>query len=129
MYSILSEFSSIIGYTIETIGVIIIVIGFLYAAFSVIHYQSKKTKEEVLRGFRYNIGQTMLLGLDFLVAGDIIRTVTVAHSITGVASLGLIVLIRTLLVFTIHLEVEGRWPWQAKSIQNKSKSDSASELI
>jgi uncharacterized membrane protein len=66
----------------------------------------------------------MLLGLDFLVAGDIIRTVTVARSISGVASLGLIVLIRTLLVFTIHLEVEGRWPWQTKPVHNKPKSDS-----
>ena len=54
----------------------------------------------------------MLLGLNFLVAGDIIRTVIVSHSISNVASLGLIVLIRTFLVFTIHLEVEGQWPWQ-----------------
>ncbi len=54
----------------------------------------------------------MLLGLEFLVAGDIIRTVVVANSISDVASLGLIVLIRTVLVFTIHLELEGRWPWQ-----------------
>jgi uncharacterized membrane protein len=65
----------------------------------------------------------MLLGLDFLVAGDIIRTVTVTHSITGVLSLGLIVLIRTLLVFTIHLEVEGRWPWQPKTAQKHVDPD------
>ncbi len=124
MFSILSEAGSIIGYTIEATGVIIIVIGFLYTTFSAIRYQSKKNREELLREFRHDIGQTMLLGLDFLVAGDIIRTVTVAHSISGVASLGLVVLIRTLLVFTIHLEVEGRWPWQTKPIQNKPKSDS-----
>lgn len=55
----------------------------------------------------------MLVGLEFLVAGDIIRTVVVIDTITDVASLGLVVVIRTVLVFTIHLEVEGHWPWQA----------------
>jgi uncharacterized membrane protein len=54
----------------------------------------------------------MMLGLEFLVAGDIIRTVLVAHSISDLLSLGLLVLIRTVLVFTIHLETEGHWPWQ-----------------
>ena len=123
MFSQLSETGSIIGYTIEATGVITIVVGFLYAAFSAVRHPSQINKEELLRGFRHDIGQTMLLGLDFLVAGDIIRTVTVAHSISGVASLGLIVLIRTLLVFTIHLEVEGRWPWQTKPVQDNSKTE------
>ena len=63
--------------------------------------------------FRREMGRAMLVGLEFLVAGDIIRTVVVTDTITGVASLGLVVLIRTVLVFTIHLEVEGHWPWQA----------------
>jgi len=69
----------------------------------------------------------MMLGLEFLVAGDIIRTVVVAHSITDVASLGLLVLIRTVLVFTIHLEVEGCWPWQpspARSTELRSDRNS-----
>ena len=56
--------------------------------------------------------------MEFLVAGDIIRTVVIAHSLAEVASLGMIVLIRTVLVFTIHLEVEGRWPWQPAPGQN-----------
>ena len=54
----------------------------------------------------------MLLGIDFLIVGDIIRTVIVSHSIFNVAILGLILLIRTVLALTIHLEVEGQWPWQ-----------------
>jgi uncharacterized membrane protein len=45
------------------------------------------------------------------VAGDIIRTVIVDHSIESILALGLVVLIRTVLVFTIHLEVHGNWPW------------------
>jgi uncharacterized membrane protein len=52
------------------------------------------------------------LGLEFLVAGDIIRTVVVAPTLENVVILGLIVLIRTFLSRALHLEVEGRWPWQ-----------------
>lgn len=124
MFRVLFETVSIIGYAIEMVGVIIIVVGLLYAAIYAIRNQSKIKREELLHEFRHNIGQTMLLGLDFLVAGDIIRTVIVSHSITDVASLGLIVLIRTVLVFTIHLEVEGQWPWQTKLIQNDQKNNS-----
>ncbi len=58
------------------------------------------------------MGRAMLIGLEFLVAGDIIRTVIVDHTLEDIAGLGLIVIIRTILVFTIHLELEGRWPWQ-----------------
>ena len=115
MLSHITEVGNTIGHIIEAIGVLIIVVGFLYGTFSVIRYQSKKSGEELLRGFRHDIKKTMMLGLDFLVAGDIIRTVTVGYSLTGVASLGLLVLVRTVLVFTIHLEVEGRWPWQPES--------------
>ncbi|MBN1142326.1 MAG: DUF1622 domain-containing protein [Deltaproteobacteria bacterium] len=117
MFQFLSEVASIIGFTIESTGVLIIVAGFFYSFWAAMRYRSQKSPEELLREFRHNVGQTMLLGLDFLVAGDIIRTVTVVHSLMGVASLGLIVLVRTLLVFTIHVEVEGQWPWKSKALE------------
>ena len=53
-----------------------------------------------------------MLGLEFLIAGDIIRTVIVAGTLESVAVLGMIILMRTFLSVTLHLEVEGRWPWQ-----------------
>ena len=62
--------------------------------------------------FRQTMGRAMLIGLDFLVAGDIIRTVVVDHTLEAVLGLGVIVVIRTILAFTIHLELEGQWPWQ-----------------
>ena len=66
--------------------------------------------------FRRQLGRSIILGLEFLIAGDIIRTVIVADTLTNVTILGLIILIRTFLSFTLHFEVEGRWPWQqAKS--------------
>jgi uncharacterized membrane protein len=104
---------SVTGYAIETVGVIFIVIGAIRATWRVLGQHAEANKEELYRRFRNEIASVMLVGLEFLVAGDIIRTVLVAHSMTDILSLGMIVLIRTVLVFTIHLEVEGRWPWRS----------------
>ena len=59
-------------------------------------------------------GRSIILGLEFLIAGDIIRTVVVADTLENVAILGLIILMRTFLSITLHLEIEGRWPWQSE---------------
>jgi uncharacterized membrane protein len=114
MINDLIKVAGTMGEVIELVGVLIIFLGFIYAFFSVFFIKREKNEERVL-AFRTLIKKNMLLGLDFLVAGDIIRTVTVDPSLTGVASLGFLVLIRTALVFTIHLEIEGHWPWQHKA--------------
>ena len=62
--------------------------------------------------FRQNLARSIILGLEFLIAGDIIRTVTVDQTLTGAAVLALIVLIRVTLSLTLQFEIEGRWPWQ-----------------
>lgn len=109
----ISSIGSLIGASIEWIGVLVIVVGFLIATIGAVRQILRDGKERILDEFRKQIKRDMLLGLDFMVAGDIIRTVTVEPSISGIASLGLLVLVRTVLVFTIHLELEGHWPWQA----------------
>lgn len=111
---------SSIAHTIEAVGVIIIAIGFIYAGISAIRYFRIKNRDTLINNFRMNIKTNMVLGLDFLVAGDIIRILTVNPTLSGVASLGLLVVIRTMLVFTIHLEVHGRWPWQGEEVHNRS---------
>jgi uncharacterized membrane protein len=62
--------------------------------------------------FRQQLGRAILLGLELLVAADIIRTVAVRPSLESVAVLGLIVLVRTFLSFAMEVEITGRWPWQ-----------------
>ena len=96
------------------IGVLVIVSGFVIALFRGV-YLKKRDGDGRFDVFRTSVKKYMLLGLDFLVAGDIIRTVTVDPSLSGTVSLGLLVIIRTMLVFTIHLEIEGHWPWQKKT--------------
>ena len=68
--------------------------------------------EPTYRDLRANLGRAILLGLEFLVAADIIGTVAVAPSFSNLGVLGLIVVIRTFLSFSLELEISGRWPWQ-----------------
>lgn len=64
------------------------------------------------RELRRTIGRSILLGLELLVAGDIIRTVAIAPTFTSVGVLAAIVAVRTFLSFTLEVEVTARWPWQ-----------------
>jgi uncharacterized membrane protein len=100
-----------IGETIDGAGVIVIIVGALLAfASAVIRLTRHET--DVYRRFREMLGRTILLGLELLVAGDIVRTVAAKPSLTSVAVLGAIVLIRTFLSFSLEVEITGRWPWQ-----------------
>jgi uncharacterized membrane protein len=66
----------------------------------------------VFRSFRQNLGRAIILGLELLVAADILRTITTEPTLRQVVVLGIIVLIRTFLSFSLEVELEGRWPWQ-----------------
>lgn len=66
----------------------------------------------VYRLYRQLLGRSILLGLELLVAADIIRTVAVTPTFESVGVLAIIVLIRTFLSFSLELEITGRWPWQ-----------------
>ncbi|MDQ0867436.1 DUF1622 domain-containing protein [Arthrobacter globiformis] len=69
-------------------------------------------RQSVYRQYRQLLGRSILLGLELLVAADIIRTVAVTPTFTSVGVLAVIVLIRTFLSFSLELEITGRWPWQ-----------------
>lgn len=103
---------STVGYAVETVGVVIIVMGITGATRRAFDKYSPDNRDGVFRSFRHEFAQSTLVGMDFLVAGDIIRTVIVSHTLNDILTLALLVAIRTVLVFTLHLELEGRWPWQ-----------------
>ena len=100
---------------VEIVGVIVIIFGALWATLKSVIASRAGNRAALYHDYRRKLGRSMMLGLEFLVAGDIIRTVIVAHTLEDIIGLGLIVIIRTILIFTIHLEVEGRWPWQQQS--------------
>jgi uncharacterized membrane protein len=98
---------------VEGIGVAILVVGVLAVlAVATVRVIRGNGLEPVYREARVILGRVLLLGIEVLVAGDIIRTVAIELTLTGVAELGGIVLIRTFLSWSIELETEGRWPWQ-----------------
>ncbi len=100
------------GYVVEAAGVLTIVVGAFLATWWFITRLRSMTKLEAYREFRSDVGRSILLGLEFLIAGDIIRTVTVTQTLESVGVLVVIVMIRAFLIVTLELEIEGRWPWQ-----------------
>ncbi|MFP2913075.1 DUF1622 domain-containing protein [Pyxidicoccus sp. 3LFB2] len=109
-----TEFVRLAARFFEASGVGVMVLGSLFAAVSVAVRHRGLPARQAYRKLRQNLGAAILLGLELLVAADIIRTVAEAPSLRQVLVLGLIVLIRTFLSFTLEVELEGRWPWQAE---------------
>ena len=103
------------GMAIDAAGVVVIVTG-AAVAFVIAAVRRSRRESDVYRCFRQQLGQTILLGLELLVAGDIVRTVAASPSLTSVAILAAIVLIRTFLSFSLEVEITGRWPWQKREI-------------
>jgi uncharacterized membrane protein len=113
MYMVVfKEILGVSGYLIEVAGVLVILFGCVYGTFRFLKACIQLPSEESYTEFRRNLSRSILLGLEFLIAGDIIRTVIVAATLQNISVLALIILIRTFLGITLHLEVEGRWPWQ-----------------
>lgn len=101
----------IIGTSVDGVGVCIVAGGAIVATARLIIRRMQRTGN-YYSFYRQDIGRAILLGLEFLIAGDIIRTVVVAPTMQNVAVLGLIVLIRTFLSLSLQLEIEGRLPWR-----------------
>ena len=99
---------------VEIVGTAIIVVG-SFGALAVFLFRMATgagSRETLVAAFRSNLGQSILLGLEFLVAADIINTVAVEPTVQSLIVLAGIVLIRTFLSFSLEVEIEGRWPWQ-----------------
>ncbi len=105
---------SVTGYAIEAVGVIVIVGGILIASVDFVR-RLRPDIDAAYQAYRRQLARSIILGLEFLIAGDIIRTVVVENTLENVAVLGLIILIRSFLSMALHLEIEGRWPWQKET--------------
>ena len=114
-----TEIISLTGYAIEAAGILVVVMGSCVSSVGFIRTFRDLPEGIAYRTLRRQLGRSIILGLEFLIAGDIIRTVVVADTLENVAVLGLIIVIRTFLSVTLHLEVEGRWPWQTEKHDSK----------
>lgn len=119
---VLNHLIETVGKTIDAVGVAVIAIGAVFAAVHVVILLRRRRSSRnqlldvdvnIYKAFRKQLGASILLGLEFLVAADIIRTVAVTPELKTIAVLAGIVLIRTFLSYTLELEITGYWPWQA----------------
>jgi uncharacterized membrane protein len=106
-----TEYVALAARVMEAGGIIVMLVGPLVAI-----VLSARLRHQggaaAYRSFRQHLGRAILLGLEFLVAADIIRTVSEVPSLEKVIVLAVIVLIRTFLSFALEVELEGRWPWK-----------------
>ena len=111
-----TEIAHDVAKAIELVGIAIIALGAVVnlGQFAVRSFGSNQDGD-ALATLRSNFGRSILLGLEFLIAADIINTVAVTPTLQSVITLGAIVIIRTFLSFSLELEIEGRWPWQRRA--------------
>lgn len=100
---------------IEAIGITVITLYALHALFdALVKLVKRGDKDSVFQELRQSLGRGILLGLEFLIAADIIYTVAVDLNFETIGVLAIVVLIRTFLSFTLEVEMYGKWPWQDK---------------
>jgi uncharacterized membrane protein len=110
----------VVGTSVDGVGVFIVAGGMVVATVRLATRRAHDTGDYYSL-YRQDVGRAILLGLEFLIAGDIIRTVVVAPTLQNVVVLGLIVLIRTFLSLSLQLEIEGKLPWQREVVRRDQK--------
>lgn len=109
----MDEFFSIVAEIFEVVGVGVMIVGFIVAiALGAHSWVVSKNGRTAFQTLRDSLGLVILLGLEVLVAADLVRTVTSTPSLTDALVLGIIVIIRTILSFSLQIEIEGVVPWK-----------------
>ncbi|MFD0975877.1 DUF1622 domain-containing protein [Salinimicrobium gaetbulicola] len=116
MSDIIKIYIEYVAFGIEIAGILTMIFGTFLALFR--YFTNRHEEGSSYRTFRHDLGKAILLGLEFLVAGDIIATVTIDPTMNQVLILGVIVVIRTFLSLSLQVELEGKWPWQKKEISS-----------
>jgi uncharacterized membrane protein len=97
----------------DAAGILVLVLGAIYTALTYCAaVLRRQAGAESYQAFRQGLGRAILLGLEFLVAGDIIRSVVLDPTFASIGVLGLLVLVRTFLSWSLEVEIDGMWPWR-----------------
>jgi uncharacterized membrane protein len=97
---------------VEVVGIGVLIVGGCYALAAFSLKVTRGGSTDAYEDLRRSLGRSILLGLEILVAADIIRTIAITPSFTSVGVLGLIVVVRTFLSFSLEAELDGQWPWR-----------------
>jgi uncharacterized membrane protein len=110
---------------VEFAAVVLLLVGLAISVGRYLIAVAQKKGKATYLDFRQNLGRTLLLTLEFLIAADILETVVIKRSLESLGILAGLVVVRTFLSFALDVELEGRWPWQAK-LDSGSKDESGS---
>src|SRR5258708_4050057 len=120
------EFFSHVVDVVEAVGATILVVGGLGAFARYAYEITLKRGADAFGDLRKNLGRVILLGLEVLIIADIIRTIVVDQSLESVGVLGIIVVIRVVLSFSLEVEIDGMWPWNKWRVAREQAPTDAS---
>ncbi len=110
---------------IEILGVSVLVLGFLISAGMYLRHCRRRTNHDSVQEFKRSMGRTVIIGLEILVAATIVKTVTVEATLFSVGLLAGMIAVRTIISWTMVLEMDGHWPWQSGSRIQERNSNGA----
>jgi uncharacterized membrane protein len=117
-----SDAMELVAQLFEAIGALVLVVGLLFCfALAIRAYRRSRDGRRAYQVLRESFGGVILLGIEILVAADLVRTVAVATTLENVVILGLIVLIRTVLSFSLEVEIEGVVPWRRAMVSGAGR--------
>lgn len=118
-----TQFIDVIAAGFGVIGVVIILVGFFASLAQAIRIWPRDGADVAYLSIRSTFGKSILLGLEVLVAGDIILTVALQPILGNLVVLGLLVAIRTFLAWSLEVEIEGRWPWTRAQAERDCRTE------
>lgn len=107
--------------TLEMLGVSVIMFGVLISTITFALRLRSLCFESSFRQFRADLGRGILIGLELLIAADILRSLVISPQLESIAVLAGIVLVRTFLSFSLQVEIDGHWPWSRTALQRSSR--------
>lgn len=119
-----SELIQTAGEALDLVGVVVIFGGIVASTISILVTMVRhKNLHHIYKTYRQNLARSILIGLEFLVAGDIIRSVAGNLNFDSVIILAIIVIIRSFLGMEFEMEIEGHWPWQRSRAKRKNSPE------
>ena len=106
-----------LGIELLAVAVIVAAVVILAVRRGTVRFLFQLENSSAFEDYRHRLGRGLLLGLELLVAADVVRTVVLDSTLTNIAVLGLLVLVRTFLSWSMSVEINGCWPWQARGRQ------------
>jgi uncharacterized membrane protein len=117
---------------VEVVGIGVLIVGGCYALAAFALKVARGRSTDAYEDLRRSLGRSILLGLEILVAADIIRTIAITPSFTSVGVLGLIVVVRTFLSFSLEVELDGQWPWRQagdRPLAKQGRGSSQTDMV